>query len=177
MPDLSTDRRPAGSILERSVLQSECANLRSAGKRIVFTNGCFDILHPGHVLYLREAARFGDVLVVGLNSDDSVRRLKGSKRPIVPEGERAVILAALRAVDFVTIFAEDTPENLIEAVRPDVLVKGGDYDPDATHGSRRIAGAEFVRSYGGDVRVVDLVEGRSTTNVIENVLKLYADRK
>lgn len=162
-------------VLQRAALAEECAALRGQGKRIVFTNGCFDILHLGHVRYLQQAAGQGDVLVLGVNSDDSVRRLKGEKRPIVPEEERAAILAALRSVDYVTLFSEDTPAELIRAVRPDVLVKGGDYDPVADSGPRHIVGSEFVRSYGGTVRVIDFVEGRSTTNVIGAVLQAYGD--
>ena len=160
-------------ILERDAIRKECSLLREQGNRIVFTNGCFDILHLGHVDYLRRSAELGDILVVGLNSDESVRRLKGKGRPIVPEEERATLLAALRPVDYVSIFSEDTPLSLIEAVRPDVLVKGGDYDPGATGGSRYIVGEDAVRSHGGEVRVIDLVEGRSTTNIIRGVLDAY----
>lgn len=167
------ERTLSASVLELASLAAECERLRREGKRIVFTNGCFDILHLGHVLYLQQAARQGDVLVLGLNSDDSVRRLKGAKRPLVPEVERAAVLAGLRSVDYITIFSEETPAQLIEALRPDVLVKGGDYDPQAQQGTGYIVGSEFVRSYGGSVAVIDFVEGRSTTNVIDAVLKAY----
>ena len=160
-------------VLDRPALREECARLREEGRRIVFTNGCFDILHTGHVHYLQQAAALGDVLVLGVNSDASVRRLKGEKRPIVPEEERTAILAGLRAVSYVCIFDEDTPEDLIRAVRPDILVKGGDYDPEVTGGPRHIVGSEYVRSYSGSVQVIDLVEGRSTTNIIAAVLDAY----
>lgn len=129
----------------------------------MFTNGCFDLLHRGHVEYLAAARQLGDVLVVGLNSDASVRRLKGPDRPINPEGDRAAVLDALRAVDFVTIFEEDTPAALIEAVQPDVLVKGADYTED------RIVGADIVRRRGGRVVIVPLLGGRSTSGLIARI--------
>jgi D-beta-D-heptose 7-phosphate kinase / D-beta-D-heptose 1-phosphate adenosyltransferase len=133
---------------------------RSAGQRIVFTNGCFDILHIGHIRLLEEARRKGDRLIVGLNSDDSVRRLKGPLRPIVGELERGQVLAALSAVDAVVVFSEDTPLRLIEAIRPDVLVKGGDYTEDA------VVGAREVRAWGGRVELIPLTGGVSTTRLI-----------
>ena len=163
----------AAPVLDVSALRAECDRLRGNGKRIVFTNGCFDILHTGHVFYLQQAAALGDTLVLGVNSDESVQRLKGQKRPILPVEERTAILAGLRAVGYVAIFSEDTPEALIQAVRPDVLVKGGDYDPEATDGPHYMVGSQFVRSYGGSVQVIDLVEGRSTTNIIAAVLEAY----
>ena len=132
-------------------------------QKIVFTNGCFDVLHFGHVHYLLEARKLGDILVVGLNSDDSVRRLKGPARPINGEKERAFVLAALCCVDYIVLFEEDTPENLIKAVRPDVLVKGGDYALD------QIVGADFVRQNGGTVTTIPFVEGYSSTLVIEQL--------
>jgi D-beta-D-heptose 7-phosphate kinase / D-beta-D-heptose 1-phosphate adenosyltransferase len=156
-------------VLSRSECVARCGELRAEGKRIVFTNGCFDILHRGHVSYLEAAAALGDALVVGINSDESVRRLKGSERPIVHEEDRAALVAALRAVALVTIFPEDTPYELIRSITPDVLVKGGDYDPDATEGPRYIVGSDVVRSRGGEVRIINLVEGRSTTGIIERV--------
>jgi D-beta-D-heptose 7-phosphate kinase/D-beta-D-heptose 1-phosphate adenosyltransferase len=134
--------------------------LRRAHRRVVFTNGCFDLLHPGHVKLLSEARRGGDVLVVGLNSDESVKRLKGEGRPILSESDRAQVLGGLDAVDFVVVFDEDTPEALIRELRPHALVKGGDYT-EAT-----VVGAPFVRSYGGDVVLVPLVEGRSTSSML-----------
>jgi len=141
-------------------LRDEVARLRAAGRKVVFTNGCFDILHAGHVQYLEQAAALGDVLVVGLNSDDSVRRLKGPKRPINPELDRARLLAALSSVSYVTSFSDDTPLALITSLLPDVLVKGGDYRPD------EIVGAAEVRARGGEVKVLPFVEGRSTTRII-----------
>ena len=132
-------------------------------QKIVFTNGCFDVLHFGHVHYLLEAKKLGDVLVVGLNSDDSVRRLKGPSRPINGEKERAFVLAALSFVDYVVLFDEDIPENLIKTVRPDVLVKGGDYALD------QIVGADFVRQNGGTVTTIPFVEGYSSTQIIEQL--------
>ena len=132
-------------------------------QKIVFTNGCFDVLHFGHVHYLLEAKKLGDILVVGLNSDDSVRRLKGPSRPINGEKERAFVLAALNCVDYIVLFEEDTPKNLIKAVRPDVLVKGGDYALD------QIVGADFVRENGGTVTTIPFVEGYSSTHVIEQL--------
>jgi rfaE bifunctional protein nucleotidyltransferase chain/domain len=157
-------------VLSRTECIQQCAALRAQGKRIVFTNGCFDILHRGHASYLEAAAELGDALVVGVNSDDSVRRLKGPDRPIVHEEDRAALVGALRAVALVTIFDEDTPFELIQAIVPDVLVKGGDYDPEATGGPRYIVGSDIVRSNGGEVRVINLVEGRSTTGIIERVV-------
>lgn len=143
--------------------------------RIVFTNGCFDILHRGHVAYLEEAASLGDALVVGINSDASIQRLKGPTRPVVPEEDRAEIIAALRCVTFATIFSEDTPLDLIQAIVPDVLVKGGDYDPEATDGGSYIVGSDVVRTNGGEVRVINLIPGRSTTGIIERVLAAYGN--
>ena len=160
-------------ILNLAEIRKECRLQQQKGNRIVFTNGCFDILHLGHAEYLRRSALLGDLLVVGLNSDESVRELKGEGRPVIPEQERASLLAALRSVDYVSIFSEPTPLSLIEAIRPDVLVKGGDYNPDATEGKQYIVGSDLVRSYGGTVHTIDLVEGRSTTNVIDAVIRAY----
>lgn len=136
---------------------------RRAGERIVFTNGCFDLLHPGHISLLRQCASLGDRLVVGLNSDASVRRLKGPERPVQNETSRALLLAALQYVDAVVLFGEDTPERLIREVRPDVLVKGSDYRVET------VVGADFVQSYGGEVHLVDLVEGCSTTGLVRRM--------
>ncbi len=134
-------------------------------KKVVFTNGCFDILHVGHVSLLNQARALGDVLIVGVNTDASIRRIKGEKRPIVREGERAHVLAALEAVDYVVLFDEDTPIRLIESVKPDILVKGSDYRPD------EVVGKEIVEKYGGRVELVPLVEGFSTTNIVNTILK------
>lgn len=135
-------------------------------RKIVFTNGCFDVLHFGHVHYLLQAKELGDILVIGLNSDDSVRRLKGPTRPVNGEKERAFVLAALACVDYVVLFGEDTPKELIETVWPDVLVKGGDYDITA------IVGADFVQRNGGTVTTVPFVEGFSSTRIIEQLNSL-----
>ena len=139
--------------------------LRRSGKKIVFTNGCFDLLHAGHVRYLREAKAAGDVLVIGLNSDRSVRGLKGPGRPLVPEGERAELLAALEMVDYVVIFDRPTPGELIAEISPDVLVKGGDWKRD------QIAGADEVEAAGGRVLIVPLVPGRSTSGLIDKIIE------
>lgn len=138
-------------------------------KKIVFTNGCFDIIHAGHVRYLKKARSLGGVLVVGLNSDSSVRSIKGQTRPIVPQRERAEVLSALECVDFVVVFDEPTPLRLIEAIRPDVLAKGADW------AARDIVGAEAVKKGGGRVARITLVKGRSTTNIIRRVLELHRD--
>ena len=138
-------------------------NWREEGKKIVFTNGCFDIIHAGHVDYLEKAKALGDVLVVGLNSDSSVRRLKGKDRPINKLEHRKKVLQALKPVDLVIVFEEDTPEDLIKQVKPDVLVKGGDYTIE------NIVGAEFVQSYGGKVITIDFVYDISTTKIAEKI--------
>ncbi|MBK9419347.1 MAG: D-glycero-beta-D-manno-heptose 1-phosphate adenylyltransferase [Flavobacteriales bacterium] len=146
--------------------QRMCNVWRMKGDRIVFTNGCFDILHRGHVEYLQEAAALGDRLVIGLNSDASVRRLgKGDGRPFNDQESRAKLLTALRLVDAVVLFDEDTPFELIKAIGPDVLVKGGDYTED------RIVGADVVKARGGEVRSLKLVEGYSTTLLVERIRK------
>jgi D-beta-D-heptose 7-phosphate kinase/D-beta-D-heptose 1-phosphate adenosyltransferase len=156
-------------ILDREELRERCEALRREGRRIVFTNGCFDILHVGHASYLERARELGDALVVGVNDDASIRRLKGEQRPIVAEDDRAGLLAALRSVDFVSLFGEDTPLELIRVVQPDVLVKGGDYDPTASDGPRYIVGSDVVRERGGEVHVIDFVQGRSTSGIIERI--------
>jgi rfaE bifunctional protein nucleotidyltransferase chain/domain len=132
-------------------------------KKIVFTNGCFDILHRGHVTYLSEARKLGDLLVVGLNSDESVKRLKGPLRPINKERDRLLVLSALRAVDFVEVFEDDTPLNLILKVKPKVLVKGGDWKID------QIVGAKEVLTWGGDVFSLNFVDGYSTSGIIQKI--------
>lgn len=138
-------------------------DLQSKGKKIVFTNGCFDIIHAGHISSFLQARSFGDVLVIGLNSDDSIRRIKGNKRPIVSLENRRALLLALECVDFVISFSEDTPEQLIRKIKPDVLVKGKDWE------GKEVAGANFVRSYGGKVEFIDLVHGLSTSSIIEKI--------
>ena len=155
-------RHPA--ILERDRLAPALAALRESGKRIVFTNGCFDILHPGHVDLLERAKAEGDVLILGLNSDASVRRLgKGGDRPLNPYPVRAFVLAHLRAVDFVTGFEEDTPLELIRIIRPQVLVKGGDWLPE------HIVGKDIVEEYGGRVLSLPLIDGYSTTALVRRI--------
>ena len=148
-------------------IENFCATLRAAGQRVVFTNGCFDILHAGHVTYLEKARSFGDCLVLGLNTDASVRRLKGPERPINNEQDRAEVVGALKSVDYVVLFGERTAETLIAKVKPDVYAKGGDYTLDT------LPEAKIVQSYGGRVEFIDLVAGRSTSNVIE---KIKADK-
>ena len=142
---------------------------RKEGKRIIFTNGCFDLLHSGHVQYLNEARQLGDFLVLGINDDDSVKRLKGAQRPILPLRERMEILSGLEMVDMLIPFADDTPINLIEAIKPDVLVKGGDYEISG------IVGAELVQQQGGEVKVLSFKDAASTTNIIDKILKVYND--
>lgn len=155
-------------IKKLSELKENLKNLRKKKKKIVFTNGCFDLLHLGHIRYLKKAKEKGDILVVGLNSDSSVRKLKGAGRPLVPEKERAEILSALEFVDYVTIFSEETPANLIREIKPNVLVKGGDYS------LNEIVGKDYVNSYGGKVVTVSLVKGKSTTNLIKKIQCLEA---
>ncbi len=141
--------------------------LRRSGKKLVFTNGCFDLLHAGHVRYLNQARAMGDVLAVGLNSDRSVRALKGKGRPIVPEEERAEVLAALECIDYIFIFDDLTPQRVIDAVVPDVLVKGADWGLD------EIVGRQTVENAGGIVRNIPLVEGTSTTSLINKILSQF----
>ncbi|GAA4436464.1 hypothetical protein GCM10023148_43060 [Actinokineospora soli] len=144
-------------------LRARVAEHRAAGRRIVFTNGCFDVLHRGHIAYLTQARRLGDVLVVAVNGDASVRRLKGPGRPVNPAADRAEVLSALSCVDHVTVFDEDTPTELIRALRPDTYVKGGDYT------ESMLDEAAVVRACGGEVRIVDYVPDQSTTAVIDRI--------
>lgn len=155
-----------GKVLSLKGLRAEIKGLRSNGKKVVFTNGCFDILHTGHVRYLKKAASLGDVLVVGMNSDKSVRRIKGKGRPVVGEKDRAEVLSALVSVDYVVVFKEETPIKLIEAIRPDLLVKGADWK------SGEIVGEDMVKEYGGRVRRITLAKGRSTTDILKKALRL-----
>jgi len=154
-------------ILTWEELKKAVEHNRGEGKKIAFTNGCFDILHAGHVQYLREARKTGDLLILGLNSDTSVRAIKGEKRPLVPQVERAEVVASLTAVDYVTVFDETTPLRLIEYLQPDCLVKGGDWQEDA------VVGGDLVRSWGGKVVIVPLIEGISTTNIVDKILRAY----
>ncbi|TLM66178.1 MAG: bifunctional D-glycero-beta-D-manno-heptose-7-phosphate kinase/D-glycero-beta-D-manno-heptose 1-phosphate adenylyltransferase HldE [Deltaproteobacteria bacterium] len=160
-------RDPDGKLHERLTLARLLDARRAQGKTIVFTNGCFDLLHVGHVKYLQAARKLGDLLVLGLNSDASIRRLKGEKRPLIGEDERAHILAALDCIDFVVIFDEDTPLELIGTLRPDILVKGADYTPEG------VVGKDLVESWGGRVELIDFVDGKSTTNIIDKILQSY----
>jgi len=154
-------------IKERKELLRIIKNLKSKGKRIVFTNGCFDILHLGHVRYLEEAKSLGDILVVGVNSDSSVRKLKGPKRPILLEEERTEILSGLGCVDYITIFNEADPLKLITSLKPNLLVKGGDWTRE------QIIGREVVERSGGELVIIPFVKGASTSNVIGTILKRF----
>lgn len=148
-------------------ISKQISGLKAEGKKIVFTNGVFDILHAGHVDYLNKARELGDVLIVGLNSDSSVKRIKGEKRPLLDENERAFIISNLKAVNFVCIFNEDTPFNLISLIIPDVLVKGGDWTID------NIVGKDIVEVNGGKVLNIPFVNFQSTTNIVKTVLERY----
>ena len=148
------------AVLKMSDLTEAISLYRKQNKKIVFTNGCFDLLHVGHVRYLKQAKSLGDVLVVGINTDASVQKLKGPTRPIQNESDRAEILASLKAVDHTVLFSEETPLKLIEAIKPDYLVKGGDWK------INQIVGSDFVLSYGGKVQSLQFIDGRSTTAII-----------
>ena len=150
-------------LIPNEKIENFCATLRAAGQRIVFTNGCFDILHAGPVRYLTQARSLGDCLVLGLNTDASVRRLKGETRPVNRELDRAEVVGALAAVDYVVLFDEPTAEALVEKVRPAVYAKGGDYTRET------LPEAKIVERYGGEVQFIDLVPGRSTTKIIERI--------
>jgi len=157
-------------IKERKELTKIIKILKAKGKRIVFTNGCFDLLHIGHIRYLEKAKTLGDILVVGVNSDSSVRKLKGPKRPLLPVRERAEILSGLGCVDYVTIFDELDPLKLITSLQPNVLVKGGDWTKE------QIVGGEVVEKSGGEVVIIPFVKGASTSDLIEAILKRYEKR-
>lgn len=152
-------------VLNPATLEQTVQSYRSQNKKIVFTNGCFDLLHIGHVTYLEEAKKLGDVLIVGINTDDSVKKLKGPTRPIQNENDRCEILAALKSVDHTVLFGEETPLDLIKNIKPDVLVKGGDWKIE------QIVGSDFVMSYGGMVKSLNFVNGKSTTSIIEKSKK------
>lgn len=157
-------------ILNRKKLIQTINRLKKSGKKIVFTNGCYDIIHIGHIHLLSKAKKFGDVLVLGLNSDSSIKRIKGEKRPIVPQNERLEVMSALTMVDIVTVFYEDDPYNIIKDIKPDVLVKGGDWALD------KIIGADIVRANGGIVKNLKYIKGQSTTNIINKILKYYSNK-
>jgi D-beta-D-heptose 7-phosphate kinase / D-beta-D-heptose 1-phosphate adenosyltransferase len=150
-------------IIDETSLIDTIDELKKSGKKIVFTNGCFDLLHVGHITYLNEARGLGDILIVGLNTDRSVRALKGDKRPILPEQERSHILAALECIDYVVLFDEDTPFDLIEKIRPDILAKGADYSKE------EVVGHDILESYGGKVALLPLMDNMSTTNIIDTI--------
>ena len=154
-------------LLDHEALMRKVLELRQAGQKIVFTNGCFDILHPGHVVYLRTARSLGDVLIVGVNSDRTVRELKGEQRPILSQQERCTVLSGLESVSYVIVFDESTPLNLIKSISPDVLVKGGDW------GFDEIVGREEVETKGGQVVSLPFQAGQSTSGIIERVLSRY----
>jgi D-beta-D-heptose 7-phosphate kinase/D-beta-D-heptose 1-phosphate adenosyltransferase len=154
-------------IKNRTALIKELKSLRKKGKKIVFTNGCFDILHSGHIQYLKKAKSLGDVLVVGLNSDSSVRKIKGKRRPLIKQKDRALILASLEMVDFVVIFYEEMPLNLIRAIKPDILAKGADWK------TEDIVGKDFVSSYGGQIRRIAFKKGYSTSKIISLIKKRF----
>ena len=158
-------------ILDRKTLKNSLDILRREGKKIAFTNGCFDILHVGHVRYLREAKKTADVLILALNSDFSVRSIKGETRPLVPEEERAEILAALEFIDFITIFAELTPLDLINYLKPDIIIKGGDWPED------KVVGRDEVKKWGGRVVLIPEIKGKSTTNIVEKIKTVYCGGK
>jgi D-beta-D-heptose 7-phosphate kinase/D-beta-D-heptose 1-phosphate adenosyltransferase len=162
-------REVARGIVPEGELPGLLEAVRARGERLVLTNGCFDILHAGHVSYLQEAARLGDRLIVAVNDDASVARLKGRGRPVNPLAHRMAVLAALAAVDWVVAFPEDTPERLVREIRPDVLVKGGDYRTD------EIAGADFVRAQGGEVRVIAIEEECSTSAILRSLSMANGD--
>lgn len=154
-----------GEIINRKDIQKLSENLKNQGKKIVFTNGCFDILHVGHVRYLKESSKYGDVMIVGLNSDSSVKRLKGDSRPLNKELDRAEVLSALGFVDYVVIFEEDTPEELLNEIKPNIYTKGADYILET------LPEAKTVLKNGGKVEFITLVEGKSTTNIIKKMSK------
>lgn len=148
-------------------LLTEVGRLKKEGKRIVFTNGCFDLLHVGHIRYLEKAGSYGDVLVVAVNGDRSIRQIKGDKRPLLPENERAELLAALSIIDYVLIFDELDPHNILSKIVPHILVKGGDWSPDA------VIGRDIVENAGGRVIIVPEIPGRSTSAIIRSILDRY----
>ncbi len=156
-------KKSKSKIITRKNIAALCNRLRRQKKRIVFTNGVFDIIHMGHVHYLSKAKSMGDVLIIGLNTDRSVRQFKGPHRPINSQSDRAGVLAALEMVDYIVMFGEPTPGKLIRQVRPDILIKGADYKID------EIVGADFVRSYGGEVRRIKLLKGRSTSRLLKRI--------
>jgi D-beta-D-heptose 7-phosphate kinase/D-beta-D-heptose 1-phosphate adenosyltransferase len=165
---LAEHNEQAGKQRALEALLPELARHRAAGRKIVFTNGCFDLIHLGHVKYFQFAKAQGDLLVVGVNTDSSIRRLKGTKRPIIGESDRVSVLEELESIDYLVRFDDDTPQRLIEAIRPDVLVKGADYTKE------QVVGWEFVEGYGGTVSLAPLIDGKSTSAVIQRILEAYS---
>ncbi|HPN36970.1 MAG TPA: D-glycero-beta-D-manno-heptose 1-phosphate adenylyltransferase [Melioribacteraceae bacterium] len=155
------------NILSKEQMLEVRKRLKSEGKKVVFTNGCFDILHAGHVDYLNKAKAAGDILIIGLNSDSSIKRIKGELRPVVPQQERAFILSNLKAVDYVVYFDEDTPAAIIDFLVPDILIKGADWAID------KIVGRETVEKNGGEVKTISFVTNQSTTNIIQTILDRF----
>ncbi len=147
-------------------LKRTVTNLKKKGKKIVFTNGCFDLLHPGHIYYLKEAKKKGDILILGLNSDSSVRKLKGKERPLISQKDRADLLSNFEFIDYIFIFNELTPAKAIRAISPDVLVKGGDYK------KKEIIGGKFVEEKGGKVVIIPFLKGHSTTKLIKKIKRV-----
>lgn len=154
-------------IKTKNQLKRILTGLRPKGKKVVFTNGCFEIIHSGHISCLTKAKQMGDILVVAVNSDSSVRRLKGKNRPVVSEKDRIKVVSALGCVDYTVLFGESTPKKIIEYLKPDILVKGSDYK------LNDIVGRETVKKYGGKVRTISLVKGKSTTKLIKDICKIY----
>jgi D-beta-D-heptose 7-phosphate kinase/D-beta-D-heptose 1-phosphate adenosyltransferase len=160
--------RAKGKIVSYPELRQIVSLSKNKKKKVVFTNGCFDLLHIGHIKYLQQAKSYGDILIIGLNDDNSVRKLKGPKRPLIGQDERAHLIAALDCVDYVVLFSELTPDRLIKGIKPDILVKGGDYT------KAQVVGRDFVESYGGRVEIVPVVEGMSTSNIVKNIVEKYS---
>ncbi|MBA2840138.1 rfaE bifunctional protein nucleotidyltransferase chain/domain [Methanococcus maripaludis] len=152
-------------VSDKDLLHNLVKELRKNNLKIVFTNGCFDILHKGHVKYLSEAKKFGDILIVGINSDSSIKKIKGNKRPIIPLESRIEVLNAIKSVNFVIPFEEETPINIISLIKPDVHVKGGDYTVE------NLPESKIILEYGGNIKIINLVDGYSTTNIVSSILK------
>ncbi len=158
-------------IFSQNVAKKKAAKWKKEGKKIVFSNGCFDILHRGHIEYLAKASALGDILIIGLNADISVKRIKGKTRPINDEHARAILLAALSFVDGVVLFEEDTPYNLINLIKPDIIVKGKDYKV------RNVVGYDILKKYGGQVKTIKLVNGYSTSDIEKKIIKLHNENR
>lgn len=156
-----------GKVISKNILKSLLDKAKKNNKIVVFTNGCFDILHRGHIRYLKKAKKCGDILVIGLNTDSSVKTIKGPKRPIIPERDRAEILASLNMVDYVVLFSDSTPYNLIKFLKPDILVKGADYQVS------EIAGSDVVKKSGGKVKRITLEKGLGTSEIIKIIMERY----